>query len=74
MNKTLEKQVPANGNSLAPHQGEMRLLQLKSAVYDTQRQIQYLSQVQLPELERQIDELTHKLRTPSGNGGASATS
>ena len=74
MNKTLEKQVPANGNSLTPHPGEMRLLQLKSAVYDTQRQIQYLSQVQLPELERQIDELTHKLRTPSGNGGAPATS
>lgn len=74
MNETQEKPVSLNGNSLAPRPAEMRLQQLKAAVYDTQRQIQYLTQVQLPGLEHEIDELTQQLMNVSGKGGGPAPS
>ena len=46
-----------SGNSLELTQREKLLRQLKAAAYDCHRQIQFLSQVQLPEIEREIAQL-----------------
>ena len=49
--------MPINGNSLEPAPREKEIQNLKAAAYDCHRQIQFLSQVQLPELERQLAQL-----------------
>ena len=58
MSTQLQEPVSQNGNTLQPTPEQVRLQQLKAAAYDCHRQIVFLSQVHLPELERQIAELS----------------
>lgn len=55
-----EKTPEANGKA-APISDEVMLARLKIAAYDTAKQIQFLSQVQLPRIEQQIAELTQRI-------------
>ena len=55
--QAIQEQPQLNGNSLELTPREKLLRQLKAAAYDCHRQIQFLSQVRLPEIEQQIAQL-----------------
>ncbi len=61
--QAIQEQSQLNGNALELTQREKHLRELKAAAYDCHRQIQFLSQVQLPEIERQIAQLENQTQT-----------
>lgn len=62
--------VPAERErQVAPHPDEVRLLQLKAVAYDTHRQIQFLTQVQLPGIEREIADIGQRMAARSSSNG-----
>ncbi|MCA9796994.1 MAG: hypothetical protein KC910_34525 [Candidatus Eremiobacteraeota bacterium] len=53
-----DERPSSNGNSLQLTAVETRLQHLKAAAYDVHRQIHFLANVRLPELEQEIARLS----------------
>lgn len=56
--QTTDERPSSNGNSLQPTGLETHLQHLKAAAYDVHRQIHFLANVRLPELEQEIARLS----------------